>query len=74
MANDGASITVQCGKCGEQFEVLIGGVVLETVDITCDHCGSSRRLSADEIEMLIAGYKTLEEQARAALDALKRRF
>jgi DNA-directed RNA polymerase subunit RPC12/RpoP len=61
---------VRCSECGEQFDVPVAGVELETLDLACDQCGFSRRLTEQEISDVLAAYDAIKEQARGLSDGL----
>ena len=63
MAKEDVLLPVRC-DCGEKFNVPIAGVELETLEFTCPGCGSTGRLTEDQIASVVASYEAAKDQAR----------
>lgn len=54
-------VPVTC-DCGHKFEVSIAGKDLQTLEFTCDSCGTVDRFTPDQISTIVAQYEAAKAE------------
>ena len=63
---DGVRVGVTC-ECGENFDVSVAGLKLETLIFTCPNCGHATGFTTEQAEEIIVSHA----KAREGLDEIK---